>query len=544
MAGAINLQAETGLNQAQTNRRALLLAIMVCFGGFVFGLDAALVSGTKTYVMQDLGTDAIGYGYAVSAPGLGVVFALLVTGHICDRIGRRKTLLLIGWLYLLSAVCAVLSQTLWQLVAARFLGGLAFASLSVSSMYVGEVAPPAKRGLLVAVNQLNIVFGLFAAYLANYFIQGWGHAGAPWISAVGMDRYTWQWMLGVQIPPSILWIIFLLKIPESPRWLMLRGRKAEARKVMEGLLPASEVDAVIDDIEIAVRTDREDNMSQPGQTRRQLARMLSPTIVRATIIGLVIAAVQPTTGINAIMFYAPYVIEQVGLGVDASFLVPVVNGIFSIIATSAALVFIDRIGRRTILLGGLGVAAISLAACSLSFASATYRLQADTIAALPATIDRSALLPLADRSFDNDVDFKNALNEALGKDVAQANEGELLKAGTHIDSWIVLIGIAAFVAAFQFSIGPIMWVILSEIFPTGVRGVAIPACALLTSVLNYGVQQLFPWQLVNLGAASVFAFYALCVCAGFAILWRMLPETRGKSIEEIAVEMARKKVTA
>ncbi|MGQ2932716.1 MFS transporter [Sphingopyxis sp.] len=544
MAGAINLQAETGLNEAQTNRRALLLAIMVCFGGFVFGLDAALVSGTKTYVMQDLGTDAIGYGYAVSAPGLGVVFALLVTGHICDRIGRRKTLLLIGWLYLLSAVCAVFSQTLWQLVAARFLGGLAFASLSVSSMYVGEVAPPAKRGLLVAVNQLNIVFGLFAAYLANYFIQGWVHAGAPWISAVGMDRYTWQWMLGVQIPPSILWIIFLLKIPESPRWLMLRGRKAEARKVMEGLLPASEVDAVIDDIEIAVRADREDNMSQQGQTRRQLARMLSPTIVRATIIGLVIAAVQPTTGINAIMFYAPYVIEQVGLGVDASFLVPVVNGIFSIIATSAALVFIDRIGRRTILLGGLGVAAISLAACSLSFASATYRLQADTIGALPATIDRSALVPLADRSFDNDVDFKNALNEALGKDVAQANEGELLKAGTHIDSWIVLIGIAAFVAAFQFSIGPIMWVILSEIFPTGVRGVAIPACALLTSVLNYGVQQLFPWQLVNLGAASVFAFYALCVCAGFAILWRMLPETRGKSIEEIAVEMARKKVTA
>lgn len=544
MAGAINLQAGTGLNQAQTNRRALLLAIMVCFGGFVFGLDAALVSGTKTYVMQDLGADAIGYGYAVSAPGLGVVFALLVTGHICDRIGRRKTLLLIGWLYLLSAVCAVLSQTLWQLVAARFLGGLAFASLSVSSMYVGEVAPPAKRGLLVAVNQLNIVFGLFAAYLANYFIQGWVQAGAPWISAIGMDRYTWQWMLGVQIPPSILWIIFLLKIPESPRWLMLRGRKAEARKVMEGLLPASEVDAVIDDIETAVMADREGNMSQQGQTRRQLARMLSPTIVRATIIGLVIAAVQPTTGINAIMFYAPYVIEQVGLGVDASFLVPVVNGIFSIIATSAALIFIDRIGRRTILLGGLGVAAISLAACSLSFASATYRLQADTIAALPTIIDRSALLPLAERSFDNDVDFKNALNEVLGKDVAQANEGELLKAGTHINSWIVLIGIATFVAAFQFSIGPIMWVILSEIFPTGVRGVAIPACALLTSILNYGVQQLFPWQLVNLGAASVFAFYALCVCAGFAILWRMLPETRGKSIEEIAVEMARKKVTA
>lgn len=543
MAGAIDLGQNHGFNSAQTNSRALLLAIMVCFGGFVFGLDAALVSGTKTYVMQDLGTDAIGYGYAVSAPGLGVVFALLVTGHICDRLGRRRTLLIIGWLYLLSAVCAVLSQSLWQLVAARFLGGLAFASLSVSSMYVGEIAPPAKRGLLVAVNQLNIVFGLFAAYLANYFIHGWVEQGGSWVSAIGMDRYTWQWMLGVQIPPSILWIIFLMRIPESPRWLMLRGRRAEAESVMARLMPADEAGAAIADIETTVAADRAQSGEHDAGTLHHLRRMISPTIVRATIIGLVIAAVQPTTGINAIMFYAPYVIEQVGVGVDASFLVPVVNGVFSIVATTAALFFIDRIGRRTILLGGLGVAAISLIACSYSFASATYRLSPASIAALPSTIDRDALAPMAGRAFDGDVAFKDELNRALGKQVAQANEAELLKAGTNINSWLVLASIAAFVAAFQFSIGPIMWVILSEIFPTAVRGVAIPACALLTSVLNYGVQQFFPWQLVNLGAASVFGFYAACVCVGLAVLWKMLPETKGRSIEDIAAELAGRKET-
>ncbi|MGT2516749.1 MFS transporter (plasmid) [Sphingomonas panni] len=543
MAGPI-ATAPTQMGGVDTNRRALLLAIMVCFGGFVFGLDAALVSGTKAYVIRDLGVDAIGFGYAVSAPGLGVVFALMVTGFVCDRLGRRTTLLIIGWLYLISAVGAVFSQTLWQLVAFRFLGGLAFASLSVSSMYVGEIAPPAKRGLLVAVNQLNIVVGLFAAYLANYFIQGWVADGAPIAAATGMDRYTWQWMLAVQIPPSILWILFLLKIPESPRWLLLKGRREEAAAVMRQLAPAGEVERSVAEIEAMVKAERAGSSGRSEGTWQSLARMFSPTIIRATIVGLVIAAVQPTTGINAIMFYAPYVIEQSGVGADASFLVPVVNGVFSIIATSLALVFIDRIGRRTILLGGLAVAAVSLLACSLAFATATYRLEAPRIAALPAEIDRASLAPVVGVTFDNDVAFKRALNSAIGRDVAERHEAELLKAATSINLWAVLIGIAAFVAAFQFSIGPIMWVILAEIFPTGVRGVAIPACGLLTALINYFVQQLFPWQLVSFGAASIFGTYALCVTIGFLVLWRMLPETKGRSIEEIAATLAMKKEPA
>jgi len=542
LAGPIITGATGTESQAQTNRRALLLAIMVCFGGFVFGLDAALVSGTKSYIIQELNTDAIGFGYAVSSPALGVVLALLVTGTVCDRLGRKRTLLIIGWLYLISACFAVMSQTIWQLVAARFLGGLAFASLSVSSMYVGEIAPPAKRGLLVAVNQLNIVVGLFMAYLANYFIQSWVSEGTDFAAAIGMTEYTWQWMLGVQIPPSILWVIFLMRIPESPRWLMLKGRVDDARQVMKRLLAPQDVEPALADIE---RTIRAENSKGEGSTLQKLRDMVSPTIVRATIIGVVIAAVQPTTGINAIMFYAPYVIEQVGVGADASFLVPVVNGIFSIVATSLALVFIDRIGRRTILLGGLSVAAISLIACAASFSTATYRLDAERVAELPAQIDRAALQPLVGQQFESDVELKEALNETLGIEVAQANEAELLQAATSINIWLVLLGIAAFIAAFQFSIGPIMWVILSEIFPTGVRGIAIPACALVTSIINYFVQQLFPWQLTTYGAASVFGTYAACVIVGLVVLWRMLPETRGKTIEQVAAELGvRKEQTA
>ncbi|WP_095012070.1 MFS transporter [Tsuneonella mangrovi] len=537
MAGPAATGLQPGANRVETNRRALLLAIMVCFGGFVFGLDAALVSGTKAYVIESLHTDAIGYGYAVSSPGLGVVLALLVTGTICDRIGRRKTLQIIALLYLLSATCAVLSQNIYQLVAARFLGGLAFASLSVSSMYIGEIAPPAKRGLLVAVNQLNIVFGLFVAYLANYFIQGWVSSDASIAHVLGMDRFTWQWMLGVQIPPSIMWVVFLLRIPESPRWLMLQRRPEEARKVLERLIDSDNVEPALAEIEQTLETDI---VHGQGSTAHKLAQMVSPQILRATIIGVVIAAVQPATGINAIMFYAPYVIEQVGVGVDASFLVPVINGVFSIIATSLALVLIDRIGRRTMLLGGLAVAAISLVACSWAFAHATYRIDPAKVAELPVQIDRTELRPIVGKQFASDVQLKQALNQALGVEVAQANEAALLKTATKMDIGLVLFGIAAFIAAFQFSIGPILWVILSEIFPTGVRGVAIPACALITSIVNYFVQQLFPWQLVTFGAASVFGTYATCVTIGLVVLWKMLPETRGRSIEDVAAELAAK----
>ncbi|PIB95238.1 MFS transporter [Caulobacter sp. X] len=535
MAGPVVSTPSGAVSQVQTNRRALILAIMVCFGGFVFGLDAALISGTKAYIIEKLHTDAIGFGYAVSSPALGVVLALLVTGTVCDRLGRRRTLLIIGWLYLLSVLLAVVSQNIAQLVAARFLGGLAFASLSVSSMYVGEIAPPARRGLLVAVNQLNIVVGLFVAYLANYFIQGWVTDGSPIAVSTGMAQYTWQWMLGVQIPPSILWVLFLMRVPESPRWLMLKGRVEEARTVMSGLIGPGEVEQALTEIDQTIRSETTEG---EAGTLQKLREMFSPSIRKAAVIGFIIAAIQPATGINAIMFYAPYVVEQAGVGADASFLVPVVNGVFSIIATSLALVFIDRVGRRTILLGGLSVAAASLIACSLAFATATYQLPAERVAELPASIDRAALQPLVGKSFPSDVVLKRELANTLGAEVAQANEAELLKAATSLNIPLVLIGIAAFVTAFQFSIGPIMWVILSEIFPTAVRGVAIPTCALATSLVNYAVQQLFPWQLISFGAASVFGVYAAFVVAGLLVLWKMLPETRGKTIEEVARELS------
>ena len=523
--------ASTANDTAARNRRAIMLSFMVSFGGFVFGLDAALISGTFRYLTPEFSLTPDQVGWIGGSAGFGVLPALLLTGFIVDRLGRKGTLLIIGALYLISAVGSALAQSYEQLVIARFLGGMAFASLSVSSMYLGEVAPPDKRGMMVAINQLNIVIGLLAAFLANYFIQAWSEQPG-WPQAIGMGAYTWQWMFAVEIPAVILWIAFLLRIPESPRWLVLRGRNKEAAGVLSRLLPEHEVPPAIRDIE---RTISEETSGKGQQgTFEQLRLMFSPAIRLATLVGVVIVIVQPSTGINAINTYAPMVFAQAGVGVDASFSSTIWLGVVSVIGTGAAILLIDSIGRRTILLFGLTGAALGLGACAIGFANARYEVQASAIANLPADVDRMAVTSLAGQQFDSDVALKKALADKLGGEVYAANETELLQASIDLNVGLVFGGILLFIFAFQFSIGPVMWVVLSELFPTAVRGVAIPACGVVLSGVNFVIQTAFPWQLANWGAMTIFAFYVVACLTGLVFLAWLLPETRGKTIEEIA----------
>ncbi|MBX2877407.1 MAG: MFS transporter, partial [Saprospiraceae bacterium] len=221
---------------------ALRYALIVAFGGFVFGLDAALISGTVGFVTTEFGLSDLQVGAVVSASGFGVLFALLGVGYVADRMGRKKTLQIIAVLYLVSAICSALAPSYGALVSARFLGGLAFTSLSLASMYIGEIAPPDKRGTLVAMNQINIVIGLSAAYFLNYLILQLSQSEVAWVVDWGLKEHTWRWMLGSEILPAILWSILLLTIPPSPRWLLLKGRVADARSVLSTLLPSHEVD--------------------------------------------------------------------------------------------------------------------------------------------------------------------------------------------------------------------------------------------------------------------------------------------------------------
>lgn len=514
------------------NSTALRYAIIVALGGFIFGLDAALISGTVRFISNEFNLSDLEVGTVVSAPGFGVIFALLVTGHICNELGRKKALLIIASLYLVSAITSVIAPNFTSLVAARFLGGLAFTSLSLASMYIGEVAPSKMRGKLVSMNQINIVVGLSAAYFANYAILQASNSDATWVSAVGISTYTWRWMLGVEVIPAAIWLALLFTVPESPRWLILKNRIDDARNVMKKIMPAEEIDAQIAEIQ-----ESASHGHVKKSLRVQLGELFDPRIRTAMIIGLTVAIVQPITGINAIMFYAPTVFEQVGLGTDAAFMQAVIVGLVSVFFTAIAVMLIDRAGRRPLIIFGLTWAALSLFACAWGFSNAVYVLESSTLATLSESVDAALLQSIIGQEYYSDVEFKEALRMTLGDSTARAQEGVLLQNAIQINANVVLLGITGFIAAFHISIGPIMWVLFSEIFPIHVRGIAIPSFALITSVISYFIQQFFPWQLNNMGAAEIFLFYAVSVSIGLAALTCLLPETKNKSIEEIEAEL-------
>ena len=512
---------------------AFRYAFVVALGGFIFGLDAALISGTVRFVTVEFGLSDMQIGAVVSAPGFGVIFALLATGHIAERIGRKKTLLIIAALYLVSAVTSAIAPNFEALIAARFLGGLAFTSLSLASMYIGEIAPSEMRGKLVSMNQVNIVIGLSAAYFLNNAILQASNSGAEWVEAWGITTYTWRWMLGTEIVPALLWLLLLFMIPESPRWLVVKGRVDEARDVMARLMPEGQIEPAIADIQESA-THGHDQRS----LKSQLADLFDSRMRKAFWIGLTVATVQPITGINSILFYAPTVFEQTGVGTDAAFAQAVTVGVVSVAFTILALMLIDKIGRRPLTLFGLAWAGTSLLVCVASFASATYVLDAGVMANLIGEVDAESLQALIGIEYGSDVEFKAAVQAAIGESALRANESILLQNAANLNATVILVAIISFIAAFNFSIGPIMWILFSEIFPIYVRSIAIPSFALVTSIVNYLVNQFFPWQLSNMGAAQIFLFYATCVAVGLAILYRILPETKNKSIEQIEAELS------
>ena len=513
---------------------AFKFAAIVAFGGFIFGLDAALISGTVRFITTEFQLNDFQIGTVVSAPGFGVLFALLVTGLICDAIGRKKTLILIASLYLISALTSAFAPSYETLWAARLLGGLAFTSLSLASMYTGEIAPASVRGKLVTMNQVTIGLGLSTAYFSNYLLLQVLESPPAWMLDLGFADNVWRWMLGVEIIPALIWLLLLLAIPESPRWLVLNGREQEARSILLRLNPADEVDDLITEMKQSALGD-----SQAPSVKEQFKEMFSSRYRMAVTIGVTIALVQALTGINAIMFYAPTVFEQVGVGTDAAFFQSLVLGLVALVFTFVALATIDRYGRRALLIVGLASAALSLIVCSWGFYNAAYKLDTHSVVEIQQQYsdDNIDLTPLAGVSYPSDVSLKQALRDQVGDVKAKEIEAVVIQRAITINVAIVLGGLIAFIAAFNVSIGPIMWVIFSEIVPTRIRGVAIPFFGFTVSLASYFTQQFFPWQLTVMGVAQIFAFYAILVIIGLFALIKLLPETRNRSIEEIEAEL-------
>ena len=454
-------------------RYAIRVALTVALGGFLMGFDASVISGVVTFIEPEFGLTKIELGWSVASLTLTATFAMMVSGPLSDRLGRRPVLKIAAVLFAISAVASAVAPSFIALVAARMLGGFGVgAALIIAPMYIAEIAPAAMRGRMVSFNQLNIVVGISAAFFTNYLILRLGQSDLAWAEALRLGEWNWRWMLGVEALPAIFYFIALFAVPESPRWLLMNGKDEDARRVLEKVSDSAQAEADIEAVKASLHAERE-YRSVP-----LLRELFRPAMRLVLVIGVSVAILQQITGINAVFFYAPMIFEQSGIGTDASFMQAVLVGLVNLVFTVLAILFVDRLGRRPLLGAGLTGIAVCMLLLSYGFGSA-------------------------------DMNPK-----------------------------IILVGILGFVASFAISLGPVMWVLFSELFPNRVRGLAISFVGLINSAVSFSVQLIFPWELENFGNSVTFLIYGLfadrrprsssCAC---------LPETKGKSLEELEAEL-------
>lgn len=508
----------------------LFITIVVALGGFVFGFDASVIAGTVNFITQEFALTPWQQGMVVSAPTLGALIAMFFAGALSDHYGRKQTLLFVSLLYVVSAIFSALASSFEMLLTARFVGGLAFCSLMIAPMYIAEVSSAEHRGKLVSVNQFNIVLGLSASYFTNYALLTLSQSDAPWVGQLMLDSDVWRWMLALEIIPALLWFILLFGIPESPRWLSTKGRYVEAKTSLTRL-NYIDVDSELDNIKATLSTTT-------LTLAKRIQGLWSSRLRWPIVIGLVIGIVQQLTGINVIFFYAPTIFEQSGVGTDASFIQAIGVGVINVLFTIVAMYAIDKFGRRPLLLIGLSGIMVSMVACAYGFYQAEYYLDAQALTMLSqeTSLAVTQLSPMIDLVYQSDVEFKSALITVLGNSDFQTYQGVLLQQGTHLDATLILVAILSFVAFFAMSLGPVMWVLFAEIFPTEYRGVAISFVTVFNSLCSFLMQFLFPWELATFGAGFTFLTYAFFALIGLLFVSKYLPETKGKSLEQIQAE--------
>lgn len=507
-------------------KRTLFIAFVVSLGGFLFGFDAGIISGVMSYAGPEFDLNDAQTGWAVSSPSFSAMIAMLISGRLSDKVGRKKILIVVAFLYAASALFSAYATSYEMLYIARMVGGLAFgAALILAPTYIAEISNAENRGKLVSIQQLNIVLGFFAAFLSNYYFNKIYSSGDSFLT----EDTVWRWMLGVELVPALLYFLFMFFVPRSPRWLYMRGKVVDANQVLKQLHGHDKAKEEIASIEKSIR-------EQKDTTKVSISELVKPALRFIFMVGLIVGILQQFTGINAIYFYATSIFKQTGIGTDAAFTSGVFLSFTTVVFTIVAMFLIDRLGRRPLLLFGMAGIAISMLLCAYGFNNATYELKTADIAQLE-NLDKEALDQFANKKFDNDVDFKNAMKSALGTQGYAKNEGTLIEAATEMNATLILIGILGFIACFAFSLGPVMWVLLSEMYPNKYRGLAIGVIGFVNSFASWLVQQVFPWELSNLGNAMSFFIFGVIAVIGFFVLFRILPETKGKSLEQLEKEL-------
>lgn len=510
-----------------TTKRTWFIAFVVSLGGFLFGFDAGIISGVMAYAGPEFDLNDIQTGWVVSSPSFSAMLAMLISGRLSDFFGRKRILIVVAFLYALSALLSAYAIGYHMLWIARMLGGIAFgAALILAPTYIAEISSAENRGKLVSMQQLNIVLGFFAAFLCNYYLNELNTSGGSFLT----DETVWRWMLGLEMLPAVLYFVLMFFVPKSPRWLFLKQKITEATAVLKSLHGKTRA-------EVEAASIQESISNQANKEKVSLRELVKPALRFIFLVGLTIGILQQVTGINAIYFYATSIFKQTGIGTNAAFASGVLLSSIAVVFTIVSMLVIDKFGRRPLLLVGMAGIAISLLCCGYGFQNASYNLSAEKLSLLDEGV-RTQLEGYVGREYTSDVDFKNDMKLALGSQTYAKNEGDILEAAIAMEAGLVLFGILGFVACFAFSLGPVMWVLLSEIFPNKYRGLAIGVIGFVNSFASWLVQQIFPWELSNLGNATTFFIFGFIALAGFLLFLKILPETKGKSLEELEQELA------
>lgn len=507
-------------------KQSIFIAFVVSIGGFLFGFDAGIISGVMEFAGPEFDLNDVQWGWVVSSPTFSAMFAMLISGRLSDIVGRKRILIWVAFLYAISALMSAYAGSYEMLYIARMIGGLAFgAALVLAPTYIAEIANAENRGKLVSMQQLNIVLGFFAAFACNNYLNGLNNDPASGFT----DATVWRWMLGIETFPALLYFVLLFFVPKSPRWLFAQNRIEEGKAVLTRLHGTTIA-------ETESRVILENINEEKNKEKVQIGELFKPALRFIVIIGLLLGILQQVTGINAVYFYATSIFKQTGIGTDAAFTSGVLLSSTSVIFTIVAMILIDRAGRRPLILVGMAGIALSLLLCAYGFKQATYQLTSEKVATLQ-NVDKTALASVTNKVYNNDVDFKNDMKRILGNQAYGKNKGALIEAAISMNATLVLIGIFGFIACFAFSLGPVMWVMLAELYPNKYRGLAIGVIGFVNSFSSWIVQQIFPWELSNLGNSMSFMIFGLIALAGFFIFLKVLPETKGKSLEELEREL-------
>ncbi len=511
------------------------IALIVALGGFLMGFDASVISGVVRFIEGDFSLSKIQLGWAVACLTLTATATMFIAGPVSDRIGRKKVLGYAALFYAVSAITSATANEFWFFIVARMLGGIGVgASLIIAPMYIAEIAPPGIRGRLVSFNQLNIVLGISVAFFSNYLILKLSGSGNSWVSSISLDEQPWRYMLGVEAIPAILYFALLYLVPRSPRWLIMNQKEDEGLKVIRK--SAGEANA-----ETEFRAIKESLNKDLNKSKVRLRELFKPSLKLVMIIGVVIAITQQITGINAVFFYAPMIFEQSGVGVDAAFAQAIIVGLTNLVFTLVAIWLIDRAGRKPLLMAGISGIAVSMALIGFTFGSATYSLEEDKIRELQHGFNQEKLFQMKDKSFQSDLEFREFISTHFEGGLTDDQERQLLTSAININQPLVLIGIIAFVASFACSLGPVMWVLFSELFPNRYRALAISFAGTINSAFSFLVQLVFPWELENLGNSATFFIYGGFAITGLIFLKIYLPETKGKTLEELEQILVKEK---